>query len=300
MKGIIFDIQRFALHDGPGIRTVVFLKGCLFRCVWCCNPESQSRQPQLAFVEEDCVNCGECSKVCDRNVFTSFFGRLRVRHDRCDACGKCIDVCTRKALKIYGQEVTSDEIIAEVLKDRSYYEQSGGGVTFSGGDPLHQFGFLTELLEKSKAEGLDTCVESEGLGSVRQFEELLPLVDTFYYDYKMTDPAVHRKYTGHDNEGVIENLKYLCTHGADVVLRCIIVPGVNDNAAHFRAIAGLGNEFKAIRRIEVFGYHYFGAFKYRRLGMKYGMKGKRSVEPAQVDEWISEIRKYGCDKIIKG
>lgn len=227
-------------------------------------------------------------------------GSLRVRHDRCDACGKCIDVCTRKALKIYGKEVSSDEIMAEVLKDRSYYEKSGGGVTFSGGDPLHQFGFLTELLEKSKSEGLDTCVESEGLGSVRQFEELLPLVDTFYYDYKITDPEAHRKYTGHGNEDVIENLRYLCIHGADVVLRCIIVPGVNDNEGHFKAIADLGNEFRAIKRIEVFGYHDFGAFKYRRLGMKYGMKGKRSVEPARVDEWISEIRKYGCDKIIKG
>lgn len=300
MKGVIFDIQRFALHDGPGIRTVVFLKGCPFRCLWCCNPESQSGFPQLSFNDDDCDGCRNCMSVCQQNVFSSFLKKIRVNHSRCNGCGKCIEVCTRKALKIYGVERDSEEIMAEVLRDRSYYDRSGGGVTFSGGDPLYQFDFLLELLGKARAHGLHTCVESEGFGSMEQFEKLLPLVDCFYYDYKITDKTAHLKYTGYDNDAVVENLRYLCTHGADIVLRCIIIPGINDNQEHFKEIAGLGREFRAIRRIEVFGYHDFGAFKYGRLGMSYKMKSIKTVPQEQVERWISEIRGYGYENIVKG
>lgn len=300
MKGIVFDIQRFALHDGPGVRTVVFLKGCIFRCAWCCNPESQIKAPQLSYNADKCTNCKECIPICDQKVFSSFFWKLNVDFDRCTACGKCIEACSSQALKIYGKEWESSDIMAEVMKDLPYYKNSSGGVTFSGGDPLFQFDFLVDLLQKAKKAGINTCIESEGNGTVIQFEKLLPLVDHFYYDYKITDPTDHLKYIKQGNKTLMENLHFLCTHGADIILRCIIVPGINNNADHFKAIATLGKKYKSIRRIEVFGYHDFGAFKYKQLGMPYSLKHLPAAKPEQVDKWIHEIKRYGYNNIVKG
>lgn len=300
MKGIIFDIQKFALHDGPGIRTVVFLKGCPFNCVWCCNPESINPDPQLAFDENKCNNCGLCSGECPHGVLKKSNETLTVDFEACNGCGKCIDHCSKEALKIYGYESDTASILKEVMKDADYFQNSGGGITLSGGDPLFQFDFAFDLLSSAKALGLNTCVESEGYGTIEQFKRLLPVVNHFFFDYKITDDFLHKKYTGVSNQVVLENLRFLAENNADITLRCILIPGINDNEEHFRAIAKISNHYSSVKAVEIMAYHDFGSGKYRQIGKTLYPIESRSVSVEQANIWISRLQKLGCKNVRKG
>lgn len=300
MKGIVFDIQKFALHDGPGIRTVVFLKGCPFQCVWCCNPESISPDPQLAFDGNLCNNCMKCAEHCPESALQPKNGLLFVAFDQCNACRLCIDECPKNALKIYGYETDADTIIAEVIKDKDYYRNSGGGITLSGGDPLFQFDFAYEILSKARQNGLNTCVESEGCGTVAQFKKILPLVDYFYFDYKITDPFDHKRYTGVEISTVLQNLALLSANNAHITLRCIVIPGINDNDEHFRAIASLSQQYLAIKQVEIMAYHDFGSGKYKQIGRPLYPIESKSVSQETADKWVNRIRELGCRNIKRG
>ena len=219
MTGIVFDIQKFSIHDGPGIRTNVFLKGCPLSCLWCHNPESARFQPELFYRDDKCVGCGACVGACPADCHAVTAEGHLFDRAACVACGACAEVCPTGALEMCGREMTVDEVMAEVLRDRPFYETSGGGMTVSGGEPFARFPFLLELLKAAKEAGLDTAVETSGFTAPAQIAEAAPYIDTFLYDYKETDPEKHRAFTGVDNAPILENLALLDTLGARVILR---------------------------------------------------------------------------------
>lgn len=301
MQGIIFDIQRFALHDGPGIRTTVFLKGCPLVCKWCCNPESQEMKEQLAYDSTKCKDSLECVSICKPGAHSSLFRYHRFSRSTCTACGDCANVCSNNALKFYGYRKTADEILAEVLKDRDYFRNSDGGLTLSGGEPLHQILFATEILKKAKAENIHTCIETAGFAEREKMEAIAPHTDLFLYDYKLTDEKQHLKYTGVSNQKIIENLALLAGLKKEIILRCILIPGVNDNEEHFRAIAGLSNKYPSISKVELMLYHDYGSHKFAPLGMEYWPDAPASSTPkAKGEEWLSAIKRFGGKNVFIG
>ena len=251
-KAMIFDIQRNSYVDGPGIRTTVFFKGCNLRCKWCHNPESQSFEKQMMFYKDKCTGCGKCSEVCPNHL------------QSCDFCGKCELYCPAEARKICGREYTSDEVLAEVTKDKAFYDNSGGGVTFSGGECMLQLDFLCEILKKCKAAGIHTAVDTAGNVPWKSFEKILPFTDLFLYDIKAFGAELHRKGTGVSNELILENLKNLSGR-ADIIVRIPVIGGYNDNDEEIRQIADFLKQIKIIKA-ELLPYHAMGEHKYTALG----------------------------------
>lgn len=255
MKATIFDILRNSFVDGPGIRTTVFFKGCNLRCKWCHNPESQSTEKQMMFYKDKCTACGKCAEVCPNHL------------ERCDFCGKCEFYCTSGARKVCGKEYTVDKIFSEVVKDKLFYEKSGGGVTFSGGECMLQMNFLYEILKKCKENGIHTAVDTAGNVPWKYFEKILPYTDLFLYDVKAFHDEKHKQYTGVGNEIIFDNLKKLFECGASVWIRIPVIPGVNDTADEMQKIKEFLKPYKPLK-IELLPYHSFGTHKYDVLNMK--------------------------------
>ncbi len=249
MTVIIFDIQRFSIHDGPGIRTTVFLKGCNMKCIWCHNPESQSGAPELMFYSEKCTLCGKCKQFCER-AFT----------EKCENCGKCASVCASEARKLCGREVEKQEIMSIICRDMEFYKTSGGGVTFSGGEPLLQTDFLAELLKECKLKGIHTAVETAGCVSFECFEKVSDYVDLFLFDLKALDSDKHRELTGVRNELILQNAQKLKNRKANVIFRIPVVPEYNGNEISELIELAKPNEF------ELMPYHSFCKGKYDALG----------------------------------
>lgn len=263
--GIIFDIEKFAVHDGPGIRTVVFIKGCPLHCLWCHNPESQAFEPEMLFDLGKCTMCGKCVSACPRHCHSIADGKHSFSRTACVHCGICAESCLAEALNVVGWRMNVDEVIAEVLKDRVFYQNSGGGLTLSGGEPLAHFDFTAALLKAAKKAGVHTAVETCGFASWKSMQELLPLVDLWLWDVK-TIPEKHEELTGVPAEPILANLKQLDQSGASIVLRCPLVPGVNDSDAELRHIAKLANAHPHVQRIDLEPYHPMGEGKERKLG----------------------------------
>lgn len=265
MKGIIFDIQKFCVNDGPGIRTTVFLKGCSLKCVWCHNPESQKPIPEIMFCSDKCTGCGRCKGITYAdNDF----------------------ICFNNAKKICGKYVTADYIIDEVLKDKIFYAKSGGGITLSGGEPFYQFGFLIEILKKAKENGLHTAVETCGFTSQDNIRFASKYTDLFLYDCKEKNTKMHKVFTGRKNEIIINNLKLLNSLNKQIILRCPIVPGYNDRQDHFRGICNIANSLENIIRVEIEPYNSLGENKYSSLGKK--CKKIKAPDEAQKNYWLNE------------
>ena len=299
MEGIVFDTQRFALHDGPGVRTVIFLKGCTLKCKWCSNPESIDLQPQLSFAKEKCREVENCIPVCPENVFSDSFWKAKVDFEDCTGCGKCVEVCPSEALKVYGYTSSTEEMLELVNRDSDYYKNTGGGLTLSGGEPLMQFDFALDLLRKAKVEGIHTCIETAGFVPTDRIEKIIPYTDLFLYDYKITDDSQHKNYVGASNKKILENLEVVLKNGGQVILRCVVIPGVNDNSEHFKAIANL-SQHKNIQQVEIMPYHEYGKHKYEQLGMKAHEFSVKTVDKELAQLWVEEIKSYGCRKIKVG
>lgn len=288
-SGIIFDIQRFCVHDGPGIRTSVFLKGCMMRCIWCHNPESFELGIQIARDNLKCTSCGKCVEICPQKVHYIENNKIAMNPKNCTKCGKCIDECPQEALRFFGREVNADEVIEEVLKDRKYYESSGGGVTFTGGEPTLQFEFLMELLKKSKESNLHTCLETNGIITHERLEELCQYVDLFLLDYKATGNEDHKKFTGVEPHKVFSTLDYLELREKPVILRCPIIQGLNDTDIHFKTIKEIKSKYKNIQSVEIMPYHSFGKQKWEAIGREYTLAKLESATPELKELWESKI-----------
>lgn len=263
----ISKIQRFSVDDGPGIRTTVFLKGCNLRCQWCHNPENLVSRPVLQFKETSCVYCHFCEKVCptQAHVFSNE-GHI-IKRERCIGCGACANVCLNHSLELLGSEMLLEEIIEELLKDCDYYKTSGGGVTFSGGEPLLQAKALSKVLKECKNAGLHVAVDTAGNVPFENFEMILPYTDLFLYDIKCISPEIHKKYTGSTNELIIENAKKLRENNVNMWVRTPVIPGFNTNESEMKAIRKFVTEVLQVKRHEELPYHNYGEGKYKMLGM---------------------------------
>lgn len=288
--GVVFNIQRYSVNDGPGIRTTVFMKGCPLDCLWCHNPESKSMNPELFFNSDKCIGCEACKMICLNNCHRFSNSGHMLNRERCSSCGRCANVCAGGALVLTGKKMTVDEVISEVRKDEPFYSESGGGMTVSGGEPFMQYLFLSNLLHTAKAQGLHICLETCGYTDFEKIRAVEPYVDTFLYDFKETDEARHKKCTGVSNERIIQNLIMLNDLSADIILRCPIIEGLNDRTDHFSGIAGIAEKCRSIRRIDIEPYHPLGKSKCRDLGKDYPLSDMNFPDKNLVLEWIERIR----------
>lgn len=298
MDGVIFDIQKFALHDGPGIRTAVFLKGCPLSCVWCCNPESQHIKQVFSYNPEKCSGCHRCIQLCPLDCLKTSGQKIEVDFERCTACGKCIEECTSNAIRIYGYSINSREIINDVLKDKDYFENSGGGLTLTGGEAMMQFDFSLELMKIAKQKGIHTVLETCGYAATDHFRKIMPYTDLFLFDYKHTGNEIHRKYTGVDQELILDNLDFLYVHNAGIIIRCPVIPGINDTEEHFRGIVNISLKYPALKGIEILGYHDFGIMKYASIGKKVCPIGSKTVNRETVKKWTEKLVSMGAKNMI--
>ncbi len=291
-SGIVFDIQRYSLHDGPGIRTVVFLKGCPLRCKWCSNPESLAPSPQPFFVRSRCIRCGRCAAerpvaiTMDENGPIIDFAAA----DKGDL--SWTNVCPTGALSIKGKEMSVSEVMEAVLRDEAFYRQSGGGMTLSGGEPLLQGEFAQALLKQTKAEVISTAVETTGDVPLETLLSVAPYTDLFLYDYKALDETLHKQYTNRPNGRILSNLKELAGHGADILVRMPLIPGVNDSPesldATLSSLKALG-----ITRFALLPFHQYGSGKYVAIGSKYTLDGLAPPLDEKVGVLRSQISAMG-------
>ncbi len=301
LTGRIFDIQRFSIHDGPGITTTVFLKGCPLRCLWCHNPESIRPEPLLSFTPDKCISCGSCAKVCPNkaHVMDGQQGRVFLR-ERCSVRGECSEVCPSRALELIGRDVSCEDVLEQVLRDRLFYEISGGGITLSGGEPLLQIDFAEALLTGAKTAGLHTAVETAGHVAFARLARVAPHTDLFLYDIKETDDALHRKYTGVPATGILDNLRALHNTGASILVRLPIVPGLNDRQNHFREVANIVGPLSGLLGVEVMPYHSLGIGKRRR----FGLESNNDIDPEPPNQetvtgWVDFLRSLGVGVVNK-
>ena len=252
----IFDIERNSYVDGPGIRTAVFFKGCNLKCAWCHNPESQSASPEILFYENKCTGCGKCKEKCPSAP------------EKCTLCGTCALYCPNDARELCGKKCTVDEVLGEIIKDKALYENSGGGVTFSGGECMLGIDFLEEVLKRCKENGIHTAVDTAGHLPYAFFERILPYTDLFLYDVKCADSEKHQKYTGVPNGQILDNLRHLLERGVPVWVRIPIVPTVNDTEEEMKRIKDLVFSYGTPKKVELLPYHALGEHKYAALGKK--------------------------------
>lgn len=266
MKGFITDIKRMAIHDGPGIRTTVFLKGCGLKCLWCHNPEAIKKKPQLAYYENKCTGCLSCTRVCPTGAQIANGAIHQFDRRLCVSCGKCVQACPAEALHLFGTEMTVETLLPLLLEDQPFYENTGGGVTLSGGECLLQPEFCSQLLAELKKAGIHTAVDTCGFVSRHALEQVLAVTDLFLYDIKAMDPGVHKACTGQENAVILENLKYLDTMGKRIWIRIPLVPGCNDD--QLPAIQEFLLSLSHVEQVTVLPYHNYAASKYAALGME--------------------------------
>lgn len=297
VTGRILDIMKYSIHDGPGIRTTVFFKGCPLNCWWCHNPESQAMDQEIMLREDRCIGCGDCLKACRYGAIVNADGALLTLSEKCRLCFECVKECHSGAREVVGENATVEKVMEEVEKDIIFYEESGGGVTFSGGEPLLQPGFLHILLEKCKEKEIHTAVDTTGFAKLEDLLRISPKTDLFLYDLKHMDDGEHRKYTGVSNKLILNNLAELSQHHRNIIIRVPVVPGVNDSEENLLETADFVSGLNGVTEIDLLPYHKAGAGKYQRLKKTYALP---SAEPPDHKTMarIAEIMKVS-DKTIK-
>jgi pyruvate formate lyase activating enzyme len=291
--GTVFDVKKFSIHDGPGIRTTVFFKGCPLICRWCHNPESQAPEPELVFWENRCIGCGACLEVCDQGAISWNGDAPSTDGEKCVLCGACADVCYAEAREIVGREMTVAQVMAEIERDVPFYDESGGGATFSGGEPLLQPDFLLALLRACKAQEVHTAVDTCGFAPWQVLDGIREDTDLFLYDLKLMDDARHRAFTGVSNELILQNLQLLSERGHAIFLRVPIVPGVNDDDENVRQIGAFAAALPHLNRVDVLPYHHAAASKYARLSKVYELPETRPPSDERMAEIAQILQGFG-------
>jgi pyruvate formate lyase activating enzyme len=293
ITGVVFDIKRYSIHDGPGIRTTIFLKGCPLRCWWCHNPESQSPAIEMIFRENRCIRCGACEAACVHDAISwNDHGPVH-DPDKCARCGACADVCYAEARERIGRVMTVAQVMAELERDIAFYDESGGGVTLSGGEPLWQQDFALTLLQACKEKEIHTALDTCGFAAWKIFERLREYVDVFLYDLKLIDSEQHRKFTGQSNALILGNLEALSHCGHKIILRVPIIPGINDEAATVRQLAVYAATLPRLHEIELLPYHRIGVDKYERLSNVYNLRDTPPPSAARMAEIARILREFG-------
>ena len=290
-KGTVFNIQKFCIHDGDGIRTCVFLKGCPLRCIWCHNPESFDKKPSLSFNSQKCSLCGRCIEICSSRTLEN--GKIDIEREKCIGCGKCAEVCLNNANEIIGKEMTASQVIDEVIKDKMFYDTSGGGLTVSGGEPSYQPDFTLELISLAKEAGVSCAIETCGIGSRSFYQKAAELGTTFLFDIKCINPERHRILTGSDNAHIMSNLHYLMQSGADIIIRLPLIPDCNDSDEDIALLADFLNRNKGnYRYAEIMPYHSLGIGKAEKIG-KAVTYNHKNAEEEEISRWCSLFASHG-------
>ncbi|MBV1817059.1 glycyl-radical enzyme activating protein [Anaerosalibacter bizertensis] len=300
MEGTIVNIQKYSIHDGPGIRTTVFLKGCPLSCWWCHNPESQSTKNEIMFFEQKCTGCGICVKRCPEEAITMREMKPTIDKTKCILCGNCTDFCYNEAREYVGQKIGAIELFKEIQKDEIFYEESGGGVTFSGGEPLLQVDFLSEVLDICNKKNIHTTLDTSGYTKWENIEKIVNKVDLFLYDLKLIDDEKHKKYIGVSNKLILENLKKLSSLGKRIFVRMPIIAGINDDNDHIDESIKFIKTLNNIEQVNLIPYHSMGMDKYKRLNMDYKLSGMEKPADEKMEELKEKFEKEGIKVKIGG
>ena len=302
-KAVIFDVQSFSIHDGPGIRTNIFFKGCPLNCIWCHNPESKTSKPQLMYFKNRCTGCMSCVESCRTGAQIVLpDGTHDMKHENCIVCGKCLKVCCYDALKICGKTFHPDELCERIRGDIRYFSLKGetkkeqGGVTFSGGEPLQYAGFIKDFC--ALIPDVHTAMETSGHGNRAAFEKIINCIDLFLFDIKMMNNMEHTKYCGVGNDVIFANLKFLCENKKDIILRLPFIPGINDTTEQFNGIAELLEKHSEIKRAEIMPFHNFGLAKAEALGLEVPKELPRlNAGEDVIEKWLEEFKERGCTNV---
>lgn len=293
-KGLIFNIQKFSIHDGPGIRTTIFLKGCPLRCKWCANPESQSANVQILWDQKKCVQCLQCVKSCMHQAISCREGEIHIDEELCQGCLNCVSTCLQSALSNEGETKEIEEIVRIALQDKDFYEESGGGITISGGEGMSQPDFLKELVKELKKHNLHLAIETTGYIPKETFHELAPLFDLLLFDVKHYDTNRHFEGTGVHNEQIINNLKWATHQGLEILPRIPVIPGFNNSIQDAAGLASLLTEI-GLKKVQLLPFHQFGERKYEMMHKEYAYKNVRALQKEDLIEYQNEFIKKGLD-----
>lgn len=302
-EAVIFDIQRFSLQDGPGIRTTVFFKGCPLHCIWCHNPESLKKTSQLMYHATMCVGCMQCVAACPNHAHLSKIVEGKMVHcidwSKCSGCGECTKVCNYDALSLMGRKHTVKELYERICGDIPYFELKGsqqkGGITFSGGEPMLYYKFIRAF--KKSYPDIHVAIETSGYAPTKHFEKLGDSVDLYLFDYKATQENKHMHLCGVSNELIKGNLAYLCAKGKQVILRCPLIPEINDDAVHLKGIADVLQKYPQIEKAQIMPYHTLGINKRNELGMNEQTWGQEAASEEQQNNWLEKLRAYGASNV---
>lgn len=293
IEGIVFNIQRYSIDDGPGVRTTVFLKGCPLTCLWCSNPESQCMAPVVTYRYTSCKKCGTCVQVCPVNAVTLDDDGVHIDREICTLCGECVKNCVPEALEISGKKMTVDEVFNVVKRDADYYEVSGGGVTASGGEMLAQPDFVVELFKRCREAGFHSNADTSGYGSSEALARILEYSDMVFFDLKHMDPEEHKKLTGQSNELILKNLALVVEKGVPVIVRVPLIPGYNDSEENLHAVARAIRDITTNAPVNILPYHRYGANKYRMVDMTYQLDDAPELTDEELEKAKVIIESYG-------